>query len=151
MSYKKFGNNISQEQIIAYIKATYIQQNFSSPAQQIGGTKHAVWFTWILYWLTIDLNILTIKNIAKHPFDNKQGCLIQYLYNLVQLDLVLMWIWMKSETTTFELDLVEQPVFYTYQNLINWQNIKFCDILQKLWQKKNNDIESQKDMNLMLL
>ena len=42
MSYKKFGNNISQEQIIAYIKATYIQQNFSSSAQQIGGTKHAV-------------------------------------------------------------------------------------------------------------
>ena len=60
---------------------------------------------------------------------------------------------MKSETTTFELDLVEQPVFYTYQNLINWQNIKFSDILQKLfnWQKKNNDIESQKDMNLMLV
>ena len=97
------------------------------------------------------MNILIIKNIAKHPFDNKQGCLIQYLYNLVQLDLVLMWIWMKSETTTFELDLVEQPVFYTYQNLINWQDIKFSDILQKLfnWQK-NNDIESQKDMNLML-
>ena len=60
---------------------------------------------------------------------------------------------MKSETTTFELDLVEQPVFYTYQNLINWRNIKFSDILQKLfnWQKKNNDIESQKDMNLMLV
>ena len=35
-------NPVSQEQIIAYIKATYIQQNFSSSAQQIGGTKHAV-------------------------------------------------------------------------------------------------------------
>ena len=37
MSYKKFGNNISQEQIIAYIKATYIhnKQTFPVPLSKL--------------------------------------------------------------------------------------------------------------------